>query len=329
MRRFQSELLYSFEFCKNPNAPLAIQTEYALLDEQFAFSKHSQEKPICVTASGWNFLKNDMYLKFLKSVNHQNYTNYRLILTDDASTDNSYEALKEEIKRLPRLAARTTIIKNHQNVGSLANNYLAIHGHCEKGSIVFDVDADDTLIGRQVMKVMNALYQSSENWVIYSNFVWLKNDYFIRGFSEPIDPKILADNRYRALSNWRTSHLKTYLRDLYVKVPKEYFIEEGNKFYFRDSDLFQIYPLVELAGPKHLRSIPKYFYCYRTTQKEPCSWSKVFYYKQVAKTQTPLLPLSSLDSEVEVTPNYVVPEKTLEEFKSAEEEYNECRKNDV
>ena len=48
---------------------------------------------------------------------------------------------------------------------------------------MFDVDADDALIGRQVMKVMNALYQSSGKWFIYSNFAWEKEKIIIKGVS--------------------------------------------------------------------------------------------------------------------------------------------------
>ena len=96
----------------------------------------------------------------LESLNNQNYSNYRLFITDDASTDGTYNILKQKIQQFPRLTARTTLIKNYQNIGALGNKYLMINNHCEKGSIVFDLDADDSLIGRQIMKLMNALYQS-------------------------------------------------------------------------------------------------------------------------------------------------------------------------
>ena len=106
--------------------------------------------------------------------------------------------LKREIERLPRLRARTTLIKNDQNIGALGNKYLTISNHCQEGSIVFDVDADDSLVGRQVMKVMNALYQSSDNWFIYSNFIWeKKKKKIVTGLSREINSEVLAANSYR------------------------------------------------------------------------------------------------------------------------------------
>ena len=40
----------------------------------------------------------------------------------------------------------------------MGNHDIQIRNHCQKGSIIMEVDGDDTLIGRQVMKLMNAYY---------------------------------------------------------------------------------------------------------------------------------------------------------------------------
>ena len=142
----------------------------------------------------------------------------------------AYDVLKDKIPNFIRLRTRTTIIKNHRRIGALGSKYLTITNHCAKGSIVFDVDADDSLIGRQVMKVMNALYQSSSHWFVYSNFVQhsinkFHDEYFELGFCKKVHESILARNSYRTTADWTTSHLKTYLRELYAKIPKKYFME--------------------------------------------------------------------------------------------------------
>ena len=71
-----------------------------------------------------------MYIRFLDSIEHQNYTNYRLILTDDASTDGTYETIKQKIKQYPKLRAKTTLIHNYYSVGALANKFLSITELC-------------------------------------------------------------------------------------------------------------------------------------------------------------------------------------------------------
>ena len=51
-----------------------------------------------------------------------------------------------------------------------------------------NIDADDELIGRQVMKLLNALYQSSGKWFIYSNFIWPISGKNTKGVSKEIPP---------------------------------------------------------------------------------------------------------------------------------------------
>ena len=49
-----------------------------------------------------------------------------------------------------------------------------IRNHCEERDIIFDIDADDSLIGRQVLNIINSLYQRTEKWFIYSNNIFKK-----------------------------------------------------------------------------------------------------------------------------------------------------------
>ena len=49
---------------------------------------------------------------FLKSINEQNYSNYRVFMIDDFSNDNSIKVLLKQIVNFPRLNNRLTIIKN-------------------------------------------------------------------------------------------------------------------------------------------------------------------------------------------------------------------------
>ena len=88
-------------------------------------------------------------------------------------------------------------------------------------------------------------------------------------------------------------------------------MESEKKFYLESSDRFQMYDLVELAGPKHLRNIPNFLYYYTGAYFSQCVRKQMDYYESLAKTQTPLLPLESLESPAKITPNYVVPKKFL------------------
>ena len=54
-----------------------------------------------------------------------------------------------------------TFLRNRANVGAFCNKDSGIKENCPSGSIVLDIDADDGLLGRQVMKVLNVIYQKT------------------------------------------------------------------------------------------------------------------------------------------------------------------------
>ena len=119
----------------------------------------------------------------------------------------------------------------------------------------------------------------------------------------------MASNSYRTVHNnqWVTSALRTYLRDLYVEIPRGHFLESPSKFYSDSYDRFEMYALVELAGPQRIQHIPDLLYWYNYNVYPSCSLSRMRYYEYLARSQTPLLPLSLLGEEAEVASNYTIP----------------------
>ena len=169
---------------------------------------------MCIIAAGRNLLKNDKYKVFFTSINNQNYSNYHLIVADDNSKDYSAFFIREYIKEeLPRLHGKTTLLYNHANIGALANKDQIIRKFCKEGSVIVDMDADDALVGRQVLKVLNSVYQNESNWFVYSNHVVFEEgkNYPEAGYSDYLYQHILKENRYRTTEYyWATGHLKTY-----------------------------------------------------------------------------------------------------------------------
>ena len=51
------------------------------------------------------------------------------------------------------------------------NIYHGIHNYCPDGEIVGLIDGDDSLIGKKVLQVYNAVYQSKKSAIVYSNFL--------------------------------------------------------------------------------------------------------------------------------------------------------------
>ena len=128
-----------------------------------------------------------------------------------------------------------------------------------------DVDGDDNLIGKQVLNLFNRYYANDVNaWFVYNNYITIHGKDTGDGRDTVLDlkevkpgvcrtifPNVHEANTYRTnVDLWITSETRTYLRDLYVKIPLEYVLERGTARYFTEaSDRFTMYALAELAGP--------------------------------------------------------------------------------
>lgn len=98
-----------------------------------------------------------------------------------------------------------------------------IRNYCVSGDIVFDVDPDDELIGRQVFNLINSIYLRTDKWFVYSNNILNHEDKPGRSKEIPKD----TFKAYRTTEHfWATTHLKTFLRDLYMKIPPEHLFED-------------------------------------------------------------------------------------------------------
>ena len=87
---FKRNFDYAIDLHKNGNSEFVQQVQYYQMNERYSIGNYEKELPICIVAPGRNLVSHDFELKFLRSIEHQNYTNFRLFIIDDASTDNTY-----------------------------------------------------------------------------------------------------------------------------------------------------------------------------------------------------------------------------------------------
>lgn len=62
---------------------------------------------------------------------------------------------------------------------------MASNSFCQLNDIFIVVDGDDELIGRQVFKLYNSIFQKQGVWFVYSNFLTINN---YVGYSRFIPP---------------------------------------------------------------------------------------------------------------------------------------------
>ena len=90
-------------------------------------------------------------------------------------------------------------------------------------------DGDDELIGTQVYQVFNALYQQTQAYVLYSNYIVdqePKVESMRLGISQDYPSFVKRSNSYRTFGEHCYSHLRTILSDVFLLQRKHTMTDE-------------------------------------------------------------------------------------------------------
>lgn len=196
-----------------------LQKEETRLEETYHFSDYTTELPFCIIVPSFNNAKNFRYEYNLQSIFNQDYSNYRVVIVDDASTDNTTALIKHFLKKNKNLASKVVLITNKKQMTAVPNIHMAITKHCKPNEIGFFVDGDDELVGKKVFKVFNAIYQSKKPSVAYSISLeyWVYDNFIKDGWSKPYTDEEKTNNLYRDVPQ-KISHLRSFRIDLYLQI---------------------------------------------------------------------------------------------------------------
>lgn len=195
----------------------------------------------------------------IESILTQDYSNYKLFVIDDCSTDNTWDIIKDF-----RVFAR----RNTKRIGALAN---LVHGikAFYKNDIIVTVDGDDKLADDHVLSYLNRVY-APDIWLTYGSFTPLSGRY--SGTCQPLShthtvdesgkwvDNYLTPQTYRRSGVWVTSHLRTFRKSLWDKI-KDEDLRDENGYYKTAWDMAFMYPMIEMANNK-LLYIEKILYIY-------------------------------------------------------------------
>ena len=203
------------------------------------------EKKLVVIIPSYN--NERYYEQNLDSVFNQGYKNFRVIYTDDASTDNTYSLVKEYIQA-KGYKDKITLLHNDSNQGAMYNVYHMVH-QCEDDEIVVCLDGDDWLSNKKSFERINQAYQDSHVWVTYGNYCsWYngRSGEPYKSVCKPIKKDFLKSLAYRKMT-WRFSHLRTFYAKLFKIIPESAFTYKNGKFYKFGADVAIMYNIVDLA----------------------------------------------------------------------------------
>jgi hypothetical protein len=82
--------------------------------------------------------------------------------------------------------SKYTLINNQNQLNYAANVYNAAHFDCQLGEIMVFLDGDDSFIGRQVLALLNAVYQKDKVALTYGSFLEVEDSKVTKGFSHDV-----------------------------------------------------------------------------------------------------------------------------------------------
>jgi glycosyltransferase involved in cell wall biosynthesis len=227
------------------------------------------EKPMVVIIPSYNNAR--YYKRNLDSVLNQRYHNFRVIYIDDQSPDGTGDLVEAYLKERSaskysnnfysqssnEQESRVQLIKNTQRKGALGNLYDAIHS-CNDEEVIVTLDGDDWFAHHDVLARINHEYQEHDAWLTYGNYIsfpWAR-----AGICSSIDSEVHIARSYRQVS-WVTSHTRTFYAWLFKGIKKEE-LQENGAFLAVAWDMAFMFPMLEMAGPGHIRFIPEITYIY-------------------------------------------------------------------
>ena len=184
----------------------------------------------------------------IESVIKQTYTNWELLIWNDASTDNTAKVCKD------MLQDNITLFTNQKNEGALKGRYEL--SKIAKGDVICFLGLDDMLTPN-ALDVLNGYYTDDVkmtwgSWITpegrgnramnYTDDVWER-----KGFRR---------------AAWRATALNTFRKELLLSVPKEELMHEG-KFFDNCTDLAYSFPCLEKIEKKNVRVVKEFIYIYR------------------------------------------------------------------
>jgi glycosyltransferase involved in cell wall biosynthesis len=247
------------------------------------------QKPMVIIIPSYNNGK--LYEGNLDSVFSQKYDNFRVIYTNDASTDNTGIAVKKYVED-HGYADRFTYIENEKNMGASHNVYKMVH-LCRDDEVVCVLDGDDKLKHDRVLDRVNRAYAQDDVWMVYAQYSVRRKWH---GDSIPLERSMLRDGAFRT-RRWKTFGFRTFYAGLYKSIPEEKWLYKGGH-YDVAGDVIKMLYLMDLARD-HVYFIPESLYLYNLDSPINDSRIRRARQKKFEKYMWSLPPLEKLNSKDE------------------------------
>jgi len=223
------------------------------------------EQPIVVVSTFYNC--KDYIGRCIESIAAQDYTNYKVYLVDDASTDGTPQLVAQILEDLPTdIRSKFELIPNGVNMGAVYNQVSLFRQVSDPEAIVMIIDGDDSLVNdNSIFAYYNAIYDSTTEFTYGSCWSMVDN---IPLISQPYPDNVKQAGTYRQHHfNWILpyTHLRTFKAKLINNIPDSNFQDDAGQWFKAGGDGSTFYSLIEAADPAQVKCLPDVVYNYNDT----------------------------------------------------------------
>ena len=194
----------------------------------------------------------------------QSYDNWRAIIIDDVSTDETEEHIKKIITQC-HFAGKIRTKRREEKFGEVRNTVEEVFNHIDDDEVVVRLDAGDWLTENDCLYMLNEIYKSHDPAVCWTGQRWAYTNY---GISKPMN---LQSNQTVYEHPWVSSHLKTFRAKALKKVNKQNFFDDDGNWIMIACDQAVFLPMMHLAAKenKPLVFLPNVCYHYNIDLDKP------------------------------------------------------------
>lgn len=175
--------------------------------------------------------------QMLLSVVAQSYDNWRIMIRDDMSTDDTCDKIDALIKQFG-ITDRVSFVRNTEKMWEV-RNILEMLKECKGDEIVCRLDGDDWLTDLDALAFIDHVYRTTGFDVVWTDHRWDYTSYNISGdLPKNVDP-------YK--HSWVSSHFKTFRKYLIEGVKDENFRGSDGEYFKRIGDQAIYLPVLHQA----------------------------------------------------------------------------------
>jgi glycosyltransferase involved in cell wall biosynthesis len=171
------------------------------------------------------------------SVFAQSYSNWRMIIVDDVSTDHTGDICNHIAGELG-ISDKISVVTRTEKFGETRNTY-DICSKLSKDDIIIRLDGGDWITDIDCFHILDDVYSRTNAAAVWTAHRWA---YTAHNISGPLDSSV---SPYK--QPWKSSHLKTFRRSSFDGINKANFLDDEGNWIMIACDQAIFLPMLEKA----------------------------------------------------------------------------------